>query len=64
MKLLKRLFHHNGSVDELAEEFSAGHRRLCESARKVARAAETVSRQRRENELAEQIEHFRKTGVL
>jgi hypothetical protein len=62
MSLWKALFKKPNGVAELEDmrqEFSAGGRRVVESAKRLARAAETVARQKRESELAEQIARFR-----
>jgi hypothetical protein len=62
MSLFKALFKKPNGIDELSElreQYSNGGKLVVEKARSLARAAETVSRQRQENELAEKIARFR-----
>ena len=65
MSFLKRLFRApNGQdFDELKDERSKSQQRVIEAARRLARSAETVSRHKKERELAEQVERYRKFGA-
>ena len=63
MTFWQRLFRkpngHDAELDALREEFSASQQRARDAARRLARAAETVSRHRKENEFAAMIARFR-----
>lgn len=66
MKWWKRMFTrpckllHDQEADDLRAQLVESNERVRQAARKVARAAETVSQQRKENEMAEQIARFRR----
>ena len=63
MTWFHRLFRRPNGIHEIEDvkhRLSESFERQCFSTRCLSRSAETVSRQRRENELAESIARFRK----
>lgn len=65
MRLFK-MFRRNCSIaelDALKAEFGESQARLHRAAKKLSRSAELVSRQRREAEMAGQIERMRRAGA-
>lgn len=67
MSLWRALFKKpNGlyELEPLKQEFSERAGRVQDAARRLARAAETVSKQRREKDTAARIDRFRNSGVF
>jgi hypothetical protein len=64
MKLFKRNGVHLAEIDVLKDESRAARIRVERAARRLAQATETVARQRKENEMVDRIQLFRKYGEV